>query len=192
MRKLLLPILLVLAINCFSQSQKNDLKLTVSGLPLFGTSEFALPGVDGIILKPSVGYYISNKTSIELNFSYATQNNIIIGNVASLYRSFAIVPTVRRYFINESKLRFFGELGFGLGTIKYDAQDENLRNFEHERSGAGISIVNIGIGGNYYFNDKFGLEIIVPYIRITNIISENPNNTFSGIGPTIGFTYKLN
>ena len=94
--------------------------------------------------------------------------------------------------MNKSKYRFFTEIGFGFGTIKYDADNNNFRNFKHDELSGGISVLNIGIGGNYYFNDKFGIELIIPYLSIKNITSENSNNLYSGIGPTIGFTYKMN
>jgi len=190
---LLLSVFLTLGIlNGFTQSKKNDLKLTISALPLFGSSEGFESGINGIVIKPAIGYYISEKTSIEINFSYATLNDLKVGNIASYYNSYAFVPTLRNNFVNKSKLRVFAEIGFGLGTIKYDADNSDFRNYQHEELSGGISILNIGIGGNYYFNDKFGIELIIPYISTKNITSENSNNLYSGIGPTIGFTYKLN
>ena len=194
MRKILLLItfLSLGIINGFSQSKKNDLKLTISALPLFGSSEDIDSGINGIVIKPSIGYYISENTSIELNFSYATLNDLKVGEVDSNYNSYAFVPTLRNNFINNPKLRFFGEIGFGLGTIKYDADNSFNRNSQHNELSGGISVLNIGIGVNYYFNEKLGIELIVPYIRSNNITSENSNNLYSGIGPTFGFTYKLN
>ena len=192
-RILLITALYFLGINFgISQSQKNDLKLTVAALPLFGSSEGFKSKINGIVLKPSIGYYISDKTSIELNFAYATLNDLKVGNVNSFYNSYAFIPALRNNFINNKKVRVFAEFGFGLGTIRYDADNNDFRNSQHEDLSGGISILNIGIGGNYYFNDKFGLEIIIPYISTKNITSNNSNNLYSGIGPTVGFTYKLN
>ena len=189
---LLLSVFLTLGfLNSFGQSKKNDLKLTISALPLFGSSG-SFSGINGIVIKPSIGYYILEKTSIDLNFSYATLNNLKVGNIDSYYNSYAFVPTLRNSFINKQKLRVFAEFGFGLGTIKYDADNNDFRNSQHDELSGGISVLNIGIGGNYYFNDKFGLEIIIPYIRSNNITSDNTNNIYSGIGPTLGLTYKLN
>jgi len=188
---LLLSAFLTLGIlNGFGQSKKNDLKLTISALPLFGSSG-SFTGLNGIVIKPSIGYYISEKTSIDLNFSYATLNDLKVGNIDSYYKSYAFIPTLRNNFVNKQKIRVFAEFGFGLGTIKYDADNSDLQNIQHEELSGGISILNIGIGGNYFFNDKFGLEIIIPYISTNNITSDNSNNLYSGIGPTIGFTYKL-
>ncbi len=194
MQKIIITsILLFLGVlSGFGQSKKNDLKLTVSGLPLFGSSEGFESGVNGLVIKTTFGYFITDKTSIDLNFSYATLNALEIGGVDSFYNSYAIVPTLRNNFINKQKIRVFGEIGFGFGTIKYDADDNSFRNLAHENRSGGISVLNIGIGGNYYFNDKFGLEIIIPYISTKNITSNRINNLYSGVGPTIGFTYKLN
>lgn len=179
-------------LNGFSQSKKDDLKLTVSVLPLFGSSDVFNSGINGSVIKPAIGYYISDKTSIELNFSYTTLNNLEIGFTPSYYTSYGFVPTLRNNFINKKKYRVFAEFGFGLGTIKYNADDNNLRNQEHSDLSGGISILNLGFGANYYFNKKFGLEIIIPYISTKNITSDRNNNLYSGIGPTIGLTYKLN
>jgi hypothetical protein len=178
--------------NGFGQSKKNDLKLTVSALPLFGSSDGFESGINGIVIKPSIGYFISDKTSIDLNFSYATLNDLTVGNIDSYYNSYAFVPTLRNNFVNKEKLRIFAEFGFGLGTIKYDADNSSMRNSQHENLSGGISILNIGIGGNYFFNEKFGIEFIVPYLSTKNITSDNSNNLYSGIGPTIGFTYIIN
>ena len=178
-------------LNGFSQSKKNDLKLTISGLPLFGSSE-NFKGLNGFVIKPAIGYYISDKTSIELNFSYASMNDLKIGNINSYYNSYSFIPTLRNNFVNTTKLRVFTELGLGLGTIKYNADNNDFTNIQHDQLSGGISIISIGIGGNYYFNEKFGIEFIIPYINTRNITSEQANNIYSGIGPTIGLAYKLN
>ena len=189
----LLAIIMTLTFsNGFGQSKKNDLKLTVSALPLFGSSDGFESGINGIVIKPSIGYFISDKTSIDLNFSYATLNDLKVGNIDSYYNSYAFMPTVRNNFVNKKKLRVFAEFGFGLGTIKYDADNSSLSNSLHENLSGGISILNIGIGGNYFFNQKFGVELIIPYLSTRNITSNNLNNQYSGIGPTIGFTYMIN
>ena len=179
-------------INGFGQSKKNDIKMTVSALPLFGSSDGFESGINGFVIKPSIGYFITKKTSIDLNFSYATLNELTVGGIDSYYNSFAFIPTLRNNFVNKEKLRIFAEMGFGLGTIKYNADNNSLRNSQHEDLSGGISILNIGIGGNYFFNEKFGLELIIPYLSTKNITSENSNNLYSGIGPTIGLTYILN
>ncbi len=189
---LLLVFITVGILNGFSQSKKNDLKLTVSGLPLFGSSDAFSSGVNGFVIKPTIGYYISDKTSIELNFSYATMSNLKIENIDSYYNSYAFIPTLRNNFINNNKLRVFTEFGFGFGTIKYSSDNKNFKSIQQEQLSGGISVMNIGIGGDYYFNEKFGIEFIIPYITINNITSEQSNNLYSGIGPTIGLTYKLN
>jgi hypothetical protein len=99
---------------------------------------------------------------------------------------------LRNNFINNTKLRVFAEFGFGLGTIKYNADNNDFRNNQHEELSGGISVLNIGVGGNYYFDEKFGIEFIIPYITTNNITSQQSNRIYSGIGPTIGLTYKLN
>lgn len=177
--------------NVFSQSQKNDLKLTISALPLFGSSG-NFSGVNGFVVKPSVGFFISDKTSIDLNFSYATLNKLKISNVDSYYNSYAFIPALRNNFINEKKIRIFAEFGFGLGTIDYSANNKNFNSALHQDLSGGISILNLGVGINYFINEHFGVEIIIPYLRTTNITSNTIHTIYSGVGPTLGLTYKLN
>lgn len=110
----------------FGQSKENDFKLTVSALPLFGSSDVFKSGINGLVIKPSIGYFISDNTSVDLNFSYATLNDLRIGNIDSYYNSYAFVPTLRNNFVNKDALRIFTEIGFGLGTIKYDANESSL------------------------------------------------------------------
>jgi len=176
----------------YSQSQKNDLKLSVSALPLYGNSGNFSSGLNGFVIKPGVGYFLSEKTSIDLNFTYATFNNLKIANVNSFYHSYAFVPTLRNNFVNTKRLRVFGEFGFGLGSIKYNSDNSAFRTDEHRNLSGGISILNLGVGANYFFNDKFGIELILPYINTQNISSDTSSTIYSGIGPTLGLTFRLN
>lgn len=175
-----------------SQSKKNDLKLTVSALPLYGNSGGFYSGLNGFVIKPGVGYFISEKTSIDLNFTYAIFNHLKIDNINSFYNSYAFVPTLRNNFVNTKQLRVFGEFGFGLGSIKYNSDNTAFRTDEHRNLSGGISILNVGVGANYFFNDTFGVELILPYINTQNITSDSSSNIYSGIGPTLGLTFKLN
>lgn len=194
MKKIFLLTVLSLAIhsNGAGQSEKKDLKLTVSALPLLGSSDEFESGINGIAIRPSIGYFITEKTAIDINFSYASLSNLTVGNVDSYYTSYAFVPTLRNNFVNKAKARVFAEIGFGLGTITYGADTASLRNSQHEDLSGGISILTIGLGGNYFFNEKFGLELIVPYLGVRNITSENSNNLYTGVGPTLGVTYVVN
>lgn len=194
MKKIILIVVCTMLgiLNGSSQSKKHDLKFTVSALPLFGSSEDFSSGFNGFVMKPTIGYYISDKTSLEINFTYSTMNDLKIDNINSYYNSFAFIPTLRNNFINKNNFRVFAEVGFGLGTIKYNADNSSFRNLLHEELSGGVAVLNVGIGGNYYFNEKFGIEFIVPYITSNNITSEQSNRIYAGIGPTIGLTYMLN
>lgn len=193
MKKIFLLIVLT-GLSIFSgycQFKKGDVKLSIAMLPLFGSSDGFDAKINGIVLKPSLGYYISEKTSIDINFSYATLNSIDINGIDSYYNSYSFIPSVRNNFINNEKFRGFAEFGFGLGTIKYNADDNSLRNISHENLSGGISIISLGIGANYFFNENFGIEFIIPYLKTSNITAASRNNVYSGIGPTVGFTYLL-
>ena len=70
--------------------------------------------------------------------------------------------------------------------------NKNFNNYSLEVLPGGISIISIGTVENYYFNDSFELEFILPYINSFNIASEQSNTIYVVIGPTLGLTYKLN
>ncbi len=178
--------------SAFSQSKKNDLKITVAGLPLIGNTDAFGSGVNGFVLKPTIGYFISDKTSIDINLSYSSLDNLKVGNVDSYYTSYAIIPTVRNNFVNSEKLRVFGETGFGVGTINYNPDNSSQFLAQHHTLSGGIFIVTIGLGANYFFNPNFGIELILPYINTKNVTSNSPSTLYSGIGPTVGLTFMLN
>ena len=48
------------------------------------------------------------------------------------------------------------------------------------------------VGINYYFNSRFGVEIIIPYMRSRNITSDYTDVLYNGFGPTLGLTIKVN
>ena len=139
-----------------------------------------------------MAYYISDKTSLELNLSYTGMNNVTIGNVNFNYQSYAFLPTVWNNSTNNTKFRTFAKVKFGLGTIKYNADNKSFNNYSLEVLSGGISIISIGTVENYYFNDSFELEFILPYINSFNIASEQSNTIYVVIGPTLGSTCKLN
>ncbi len=174
-----------------AQSQKADLKFTVAALLLFGDASGFGSGFNGLVLKPGVGYFINNSTSVDINFSYAPLNDLRISGVDSYYNSYAFVPTLRNNFVNRQKWRAFAEVGFGLGTIKYKAENQALTTFRHDELSGGISILTLGAGVNYFVNDNFDLELITPYISTRNITSDTVNNLYSGLEPTLGVTYVI-
>jgi len=79
----------------FAQPEKGGVKFTISGLTLLGNSEYFGSSVNGFVIKPTLGYYLSEKTSVELNFTYAFKENLQIENIDGRYNSVAIVPVLR-------------------------------------------------------------------------------------------------
>jgi len=192
MRKTITLILFSLAFTSINgQSQKGTMKVTVAGAPLIGNSQEFSNGLDGLFFKPSFGYFISDRTSIELNFIYAFNNGIEIDNIDGNYDSYAFVPSLRTSLFRKNKSNFFGEIGYGFGTIEYKANDENFTTPTFEDLSGGLSIFSFGFGANYFFDEKIGLEVLVPYIITSNITSRNSELLYSGFGPSIGLTFRL-
>ena len=181
------------AFQSLGQSKKGDLKLNVSFALLAGSSvtDHEFSGHGGTSVNPSFGYYLSDRTSLDLNFTYTTSEDIRIEDVRSYYHSFAFVPTVRNNIVNKKKFRLFAEAGFGFGTISYRAKEMGLQTFEHQDLSGGVSILNLGIGASYMFNDNFGLEFMLPYSNMVNITSVYSDRIYYGVSPTLGLTYIL-
>lgn len=193
MKKCLFILLFITSVSLsFGQFKVNDLKIGVSGLPLIGSSDTFGSGINGFAIKPSFGYFITENTSVDINFTYATINDLILDGVNSYYNSYAFIPSLRTHFVNKDKLRLFGEFGVGLGTIKYDADNSVQRSTSHRELSGGLSILNLGFGFNYFFTEKLALEFVLPYIYTSNITSEAVNTIYSGVGPTLGFIFIVN
>ena len=57
---LLTAVIIFSTLHVSAQSKKNDLKLTVSALPLFGSADGFESDLNGIVIKPSLGYFKPN------------------------------------------------------------------------------------------------------------------------------------
>jgi hypothetical protein len=182
----------LLSIKGFSQSKKGDLRLTVAGVPLVTATDGSENGLSGFALKTGLGYFFNDKFSIDFSVNYTTNDALLIEGIASNYNSYSAVSSFRYSFLNKEKLRLFTELGFGLGTIKYEADDILQSVLRHEQNSGGISVLNLGIGGEYFFNSNFGLQLIVPYLNVKNITSNHLNTIYNGLAPTVGVTFKIN
>jgi hypothetical protein len=188
----LLSVSFLFSFNGFSQSKKNDLRLTVAGIPLITSTIGAEGGMSGFSIKPSAGYFLTDKTSVELTFGYTTYDALLIDGIDSNYDAISIVPIVRYSFYNKEKLRLFVEGGFGLGLINYKPDNSQFFSQKFEQFSGGITIFNAGIGADYFFNQNFGIQFILPYLYINNSTSSYLNNIYNGLGPTLGLTFKVN
>ncbi|MGB2129671.1 MAG: hypothetical protein ACPHXR_09370, partial [Flavicella sp.] len=134
----------------------------------------------------------SDNTAVLLNFNYTTMQGFYIESVGSYYNSYAFVPSLRNDFISYYTWKIFAEFGFGLGTLQFKADDNQLSTDKHSDLSGGISILKAGLGGNYQLNDAFGIEFFLPITYIQNLSSQKSSHVFSGFAPTFGFTYSLN
>lgn len=194
MRKVISVFLLFIAVNTvFAQYHKNDLKTSLYFMPLIGNAaeSKSLESSSGLVLRPSLGYYISDSSSLELNFTYGFQKNIEINDVNSEYQSFVFVLNYRKTFVNKEKIAVFTEAGIGLGAVKYYATSENSNSETHRELSGGVFVYNIGVGATCFLSKRVGVEVILPYVNTSNITSSYFRNLFSGFGPTIGVTFKI-
>jgi len=78
------------------------MKLTLSGLPFDRVFKCIWIWYQWICKTPSVGYFISERTSIDINFSFATPNDLTLNDV----NSYAFIPTIRNNFFNKKNLDY--------------------------------------------------------------------------------------
>jgi len=122
--------------------------LAVTGAPLFGNSQDFGNGLNGVFFRAALGTYIGDLTSIQFNFVYSFYNNMLIDNVAANYDSYTFLPSIRRELISKDKYKFFAEIGLGLGTIEYKANNENITTPTLEGLSGGILTLSTGIGAH--------------------------------------------
>ena len=193
LKRMLVIVFVTLLYNtALSQSRKKDVALSISGFSLLGTSDNFGKGMNGVGLQTAIFTYVSHNTAVVLNFNYTTMHGFTIASIPSNYNSYAFVPAVRNNFLSYHTWNIFAEVGFGLGTLKYKSVDNILTTEEHSDLSGGISILKAGLGGNYEFNDSFGIEFFVPITFIQNISSQKSSHVFSGCIPTFGLIYALN
>ncbi|MBZ9777834.1 hypothetical protein LB452_02765 [Psychroflexus sp. CAK8W] len=58
-------------------------------------------GINRFAIKPSVSYFISERTSIDINFSSPRLNDLDLNAVNSYYNSYAFIPKLRTSFFNK-------------------------------------------------------------------------------------------
>ncbi len=191
-KKIILTCLVILvSLKSFSQSKKGDVRLTFSGVPLVASTEGS-SGLSGFVVKGSTGYFFNDKFSIDISLNYTTNGDIDVDGISSKYNSYSFVPVLKYSFVNNEKWRLFLEGGIGFGTIKYKANNEEQNFIRHEQYSGGIIIMNAGVGADYFFNENFGIQFILPYLNVENNTSDYIDNIYAGLAPTIGVTFNLN
>jgi len=178
-------LLLLLIISIHGSAQvinKNNLKISLSGVPLYHVQN----GYYGFVIKPGFEYFISNKISIQNDFFFHQQTDLIIDGTKSKANTFGLIPSVKFTQAISEKLAVLAQIGVGFGSVIYKKTEENEYSYDVTKLNSGIIIYSAGIGISYALLKQFEIDLTMPYIIVDNITnSDNSDILFGGIGPTI-------
>ncbi len=185
-----LLILLIISIHGSAQViNKNKLKISLSSVPLYHVQN----SYYGFVIKPGFEYFISNKVSIQNDFFFHQQTDLIIDRTKSKANTFGLIPSVKFTQAISEKITVIAQIGVGFGSVIYKKTEENEYSYDVTKLNSGIIIYSAGIGISYALYKQFEIDLIIPYIIVDNITNSNNSDIlFGGIGPTIGIKYTLN
>lgn len=175
----ILIITLFLSYASFSQNTKGDLFISITASPFPTTANNSKDF--GLIGKTGLEFLVSNKVSISGSF-FASNNTIINDDSGVTINSFGFIPTLQYYFIDNSKINVFGQLGYGFGF-----EDLTRNNGAIENSA--LTIFSIGAGVNYKLKEKLFVQLNLPYFNAKNITVNE--NAADGVADFLGFNFQL-
>jgi hypothetical protein len=160
---------LLFATTAFAQLQKGTVLL--GGTVGFNNYYSEEDGYTIINLTPSAAFFTSDRLALGggVNVSVITNggaNQTVIG----------VVPLVRYYFNGAGNIRYFGQGNLG---------------FQNQKSGGfseGYLVVGLGIGADFFINDRVAIEGILGYSR-TQAFDGGGSNTLGlnfGVAAFIG------
>ncbi len=174
--KLVLFITIVFTSFCFSQNQKKETFVFLQVAPFISGENSKDIGAIGIA---GFEVFVTNNISVATGV-FSSNNTMFKNNNGTTIHSYGILPSVQYYIINKSKFNVFCTLGYGFGF-------EDLTRSAIQNSA--LTIVNIGLGGNYSIMNNLYLKLTIPYFYAKNITINK--KALEGITPFFGVNYKL-
>ncbi len=177
-----------------AQSQKGDIRLGLSVMPLLGNSSQFLGSYNGCVYKPSVMVNVLDRASLLMDLTFSRSGTLRFSYTGELGYSisYGLIPAFRYNLVNRSKLRVFTEAGVGLQTNSFRPYNTPNRYAEYLNYGTGFAITHAGVGVNYNINQRLGFELNMPFWFVRNITSSSPYNSFNGMVPSLGINLKIN
>lgn len=115
-------------------------------------------------VSPRFGYFINDFIAVGAKAGYAIdKNENRFGDTVSDTKSFTIGVFGRYYLLPGNRFTFFGELGVGFGSIKYDLANETY-------NGVNASFIP---GLSYFFSEHFALEASVGVLSYESVKQDN-------------------
>ncbi|MCU0437008.1 MAG: porin family protein [Raineya sp.] len=212
---LTIAIIFATAMSSFAQTSKGTLFIG-GGLGFTSKSEkekTSSSTTDGdkifsYSINPGVGYFISDKLALGLDFGFtgenstSTQNIIVPVEVELKTTLFNITPYARYYWMVGDNFGFTGTLGVGIGSGTTKTTITNTTNTTSK-----ISTLEVGFrpGIVFFPTNKVGLEANFGFVGFSSLTDKDPNNSSNktitsefGLGAnsitpelSLGFRYYL-
>lgn len=132
----------------------------------------------GLISAVGVEYYFSPKLSLATQF-IASNNTLFVNNSKISLPTVGIVPTLQYYLYQKSNFNINTSIGLGFAN-----QKDKFNNLQNS-----LTIYTAGVGGHYFFSEKWALKLHFPYMYVYNQTQQL--KSLEGIGAFIGFHYQL-
>ncbi|WP_299434041.1 hypothetical protein [uncultured Aquimarina sp.] len=167
--------------------EAGDIKIGIAGVPLMDLSN----GYSGVVAKPSLSYYISDRFAISTSAFVLFPQDIEQENGRDAeVQAYGFIPSFRKHVINSGKFSFYLESGAGIGAIRYKAN--NPADIAIEDNSGGLLLLTAGAGINYKFAKCLELEFGVPYMYGLNITNGEDTKLFSGVAFNFGMNLVFN
>lgn len=167
--------------------EAGDIKMGIAAVPLMDLSN----GYSGIVAKPSLSYYVSERFAINTSAFVLLPQDIEQENGRDAeVQAYGFIPSFRKHAINSGKFSFYLESGIGIGAIRYEVNDP--ADVAIEDNSGGLLLLTAGAGINYKFAKCLELEFGVPYMYGLNITNGEDTKLFSGVAFNLGMNFVFN
>ncbi len=173
-----------ISINAQDQSTPASKQIGLTGLPIFYLNNGAGNGggFNGIALYGSFGWIIKEQNIVGLRPFFG----VVDTDFSKTQRMHSLGSNVyyRRY-LNEDRLRVFGEFNIGLGYLWYTSNIPNLTKSISEFDGIMFNYA-FGLGADYEIKNGWNIELSFQYLQMKNISHPEDTNVGKTIIPSIG------
>lgn len=208
MKKNYLFLALILSLNCFGQTQKNNWVVGTSSTLGFNSSQYDYNSDYGLETKNKLsqfdvnvngGYFVINNLAVGLEVSYRNSVNTmdsyrfdITGNPISDKQktkgnSISMMPFVSYYFANDSKFYPYLSGGLGFNSSKYKYYNDPY--YDTSKNDAFTWKVKGGV--SYFITSSVALDLGLSYDQVKHKKEENIQNSVNTFGANVGLKLFL-
>jgi len=168
------------SINAQEQATPVSKQIGITGLPIFYLNSGAGDegGLNGVALYGSFGWFIKQQNIVGIRPFFG----VVDAGFDRSQRMHSLGSNIyyRRY-LNEDRLKVFGEFNLGLGYLWYTSEFADLK----EANGIMFNYA-FGLGADYEIKNGWNIELSFQYLLMKNISHPEDTNVGKTIIPSIG------